>query len=33
MGMARSISPVGSQPQRVSPYNLDYQNAVPYRKS
>jgi phycobilisome rod-core linker protein len=33
MGMARSIAPAPSAPQRVSPYNLDYQNAVPYRKS
>jgi phycobilisome rod-core linker protein len=33
MGMARSIAPNPSAPQRVSTYSLDYQNAVPYRKS
>ncbi|HAX79189.1 MAG TPA: phycobilisome rod-core linker polypeptide CpcG [Cyanobacteria bacterium UBA11372] len=32
VGMARSISPQGNPPQRVSPYNIDYESKVPYRK-
>ncbi|MFB2978937.1 phycobilisome rod-core linker polypeptide [Microseira sp. BLCC-F43] len=32
MGMARSISAQGNPPQRVSPYNIDYESKVPYRK-
>jgi len=30
--MARSISPVGSSPGRISPYNIDIEKSVPYRK-
>ncbi|MBW4633309.1 MAG: phycobilisome rod-core linker polypeptide [Iphinoe sp. HA4291-MV1] len=30
--MAQSISPAGNLPQRLSPYNIDYENAVPYRQ-
>jgi phycobilisome rod-core linker protein len=33
MGMARSVAPAPAVAQRVSPYNLDYMNATPYRKS
>ncbi|MBL1178810.1 phycobilisome rod-core linker polypeptide [Pantanalinema sp. GBBB05] len=32
MNMARSISPMGNAPQNISPYNIDYEKAVPYRK-
>ena len=32
MGMARSINATGNPPQRVSPYNIDYESKVPYRR-
>lgn len=32
MGMARSINPTANTPQRISPYNIDYENKVPYRR-
>lgn len=31
MDMARSISPMGNAPQRISALNIDYERAVPYR--
>ncbi|NJM71097.1 MAG: phycobilisome rod-core linker polypeptide CpcG [Scytonema sp. RU_4_4] len=31
-GMAQSINPAGNLPQRISPQNIDYMNAVPYRR-
>jgi phycobilisome rod-core linker protein len=30
--MAQSINPTGNPPQRISPYNIDYEKAVPYRR-
>jgi phycobilisome rod-core linker protein len=33
MEMARSISPTGNAPQRVSAMNIDYERTVPYRGS
>lgn len=33
MEMARSISPTGNAPQRISALNIDYERAVPYRGS
>jgi phycobilisome rod-core linker protein len=30
--MAQSIAPAGNLPQRISPYNIDYEKAVPYRR-
>ncbi len=32
LGMARSISPVGGSPGRISPYNIDIEKTVPYRR-
>jgi phycobilisome rod-core linker protein len=32
LDMARSISPSGNQPQRISALNIDYERAVPYRR-
>lgn len=32
MGMAQRLRPVNNPPQKVSPYNIDYEKAVPYRK-
>ncbi len=32
LALARSIDPQGNLPQRVSPYNIDIEKSVPYRK-
>ncbi len=32
LSMAQSIRPTGNQPQSVSPYNIDIERMVPYRK-
>jgi phycobilisome rod-core linker protein len=33
LSMAQSISPSGNLPQSISPYNIDIERMVPYRKS
>lgn len=32
LAMAQSLGPVGNNPQRLSPYNVDYEKEVPYRQ-
>lgn len=32
LNMARTINPQGSAPQRISPFNIDIEKSVPYRK-
>jgi phycobilisome rod-core linker protein len=32
VGMAQSINPVGNPPQRISPFNIDIEKSVPYRR-
>ena len=33
MGMARGLNAQGNPPQRISPFNIDIANSVPYRKT
>ncbi|HLO97205.1 MAG TPA: phycobilisome rod-core linker polypeptide [Fimbriimonas sp.] len=32
LGMAQSLRPIGNPPQNLSPYNIDIERMVPYRK-